>query len=167
MDPLHITEFASDRYFQKLEQLQDTSGNHQQQEHAAEGPVATPPPLLQSTFILPLRESQVAEESSIKPPEQKRSERSRFLGFRSRRLLSRSSTTSSPVPVTELTGDFERRVSLADSAKQRYVAAANLFITPPSPFLKQSCSLARFPYRQFPTPISPLGRPTDLSLCFL
>ncbi|OAA39676.1 F-box protein [Metarhizium rileyi] len=91
MDPPHITEFASERYFEKLSQLNSSQQhNHQQQQqHQHQGldilettatysaSTATPP----STFILPLRETKIVELDSIKQAEQKR-DRSRFFNIR-------------------------------------------------------------------------------------
>lgn len=121
MDPLHITEFASNRYFEKLSQLRDASET-QQEGHAVEGPSIPPPPLPQSTFILPLRESKTAEVEEpviIKPGDQKRPEKSRFSSFRSKLLHTKSSTTTT----TASTEQVERRASVADSTKQRFVAS--------------------------------------------
>jgi hypothetical protein len=74
MDPLHITEFASERYFEKLKQLNETP--------ASDSSSAAPPqPLLQPfpeapTFTLPLgnpRQRHAEHEPpSLKPSEQKK-----------------------------------------------------------------------------------------------
>ncbi|KAL1883852.1 hypothetical protein VTK73DRAFT_7640 [Phialemonium thermophilum] len=110
MDPLHITEFASNRYFEKLAQLRDASAS--QQGHAVEGPSSPPQPLPQSEFILPLRGSRTEEEERfVKPVDQKRHDKSRFLSFRSKILPSRASSVSS-------TEHIERRPSIAESTKQ-------------------------------------------------
>jgi hypothetical protein len=117
MDPLHITEFASDRYFEKLNQIRDAqaapggSSTQQQDGHALE--VSTP----QGPFILPLRGAHAVETEEVvvtKPVDQKVKEKSRFLSFRSRILHSKSQTSSS-------TEQVERRPSVAESTKQRCV----------------------------------------------
>lgn len=72
MDPLHITEFASARYFEKLNQL-----NEQAAQNAASSPgPADAPNLPPNTFILPLgnpRQRLVDEEPlPLRPSEQKK-----------------------------------------------------------------------------------------------
>jgi hypothetical protein len=78
MDPLHITEFASARYFEKLNQL-----NEQNAQNAASsaGPADAPnllpqPSLPPNTFVLPLgnpRQRLVDEEPlPLRPSEQKK-----------------------------------------------------------------------------------------------
>ncbi|RDL42125.1 putative F-box protein involved in pathogenicity [Venustampulla echinocandica] len=76
MDPLHITEFASERYFDKLKQL-----NRNAEQPAAAGPATQnapeqlPAPLQASTFILPLgRQRQINSEHALalRPSEQKK-----------------------------------------------------------------------------------------------
>ena len=56
MDPLHITEFASDRYFSKLNQLNEQAQNATASPAGpAEAPDIPPPPSLEpQTFTLPL-----------------------------------------------------------------------------------------------------------------
>lgn len=123
MDPLHITEFASDRYFEKLNQINQTrdirdaqaspagSSTQQQDGNALEG--SSP----QGPFILPLRGAHALETEVVvlgKPLDQKVKEKSRFLSFRSRILHSKSQTSSGPEQV-------ERRPSVAESTKQRCV----------------------------------------------
>lgn len=55
MDPLHITEFASERYFSKLNQLNEQAQNATTPAGPAAAPNIPPPPLLnQPTFTLPL-----------------------------------------------------------------------------------------------------------------
>lgn len=82
MDPPHITEFASERYFSKLNQLNDA------QEQAPDGSAsATASASIQaSPFILPLRDTRAldGEVGVLRPTEQKRFDRSRFFGFRSK-----------------------------------------------------------------------------------
>ncbi|PNP41375.1 hypothetical protein TGAM01_v210071 [Trichoderma gamsii] len=79
MDPPHITEFASERYFEKLNQLR---ANNQQQADHAESSAATTITTLHanppSRFILPLRDSKPAEFDAVKPADSKRDKRSFF-----------------------------------------------------------------------------------------
>ena len=76
MDPLHITEFASERYFSKLRQLNENAANAAS---SSAGPVATIPPqpsLQAPTFTLPLgnpRHRNVDNESlALRPSDQKK-----------------------------------------------------------------------------------------------
>ncbi|KAB5580139.1 hypothetical protein GE09DRAFT_949897 [Coniochaeta sp. 2T2.1] len=117
MEPLHITEFASDRYFEKLNQIRDAqaapAGSSTEQQHI-EKTLESPP---QGPFILPLRGAHTLEQedvvaTSTKPLDQKVKEKSRFLSFRSRILHSKAQTSSSSEP------QVERRPSVAESTKQ-------------------------------------------------
>ncbi|KAF5662601.1 cyclin-like f-box [Fusarium heterosporum] len=81
MDPPHITEFASERYFEKLNQL---NAQQQQQQHHQPPPSpdtfdATQSP---SRFILPVRDSKIDNVEPIKPNEKR--DKSRFFGLRSK-----------------------------------------------------------------------------------
>ncbi|XWW93207.1 hypothetical protein V2A60_001137 [Cordyceps javanica] len=93
MDPPHITEFASKRYFEKLNQL---NANRPQTEEgkpsssAASTNVHAPATLPPSTFILPLRESKIAD-ALCKPVEQKK-DKSRFFSIKQRVSLRHSKT---------------------------------------------------------------------------
>jgi hypothetical protein len=76
MDPLHITEFASERYFSKLRQLNENAENVA---NSSGGPAATIPPqpsLQAPTFTLPLgnpRQRNADNESlSLRPSDQKK-----------------------------------------------------------------------------------------------
>lgn len=76
MDPLHITEFASERYFSKLRQLNEPSDNASP---SSSEPVAaaTPPPLPQGqTFTLPLGRQRSLDDEflplALRPSEQKK-----------------------------------------------------------------------------------------------
>ncbi|KAM0486796.1 hypothetical protein ACHAPX_000059 [Trichoderma viride] len=93
MDPPHITEFASERYFEKLNQLR---ANNQQQADHAESSAATTTTTLHashpSRFILPLRDSKPAEFDAVKPADSKRDKRS-FFSIR-HKLHSKSDTTA-------------------------------------------------------------------------
>ncbi|UNI15229.1 hypothetical protein JDV02_001783 [Purpureocillium takamizusanense] len=78
MDPPHITEFASERYFEKLSQLNASQQLHHHHE-PTEGSAATVSS--SSTFILPLRESRHAEADVSRLVETKR-DKSRFFSIR-------------------------------------------------------------------------------------
>jgi hypothetical protein len=72
MDPLHITEFASERYFSKLKQLNSNEENGSSSTQPAAAANVPPPPSLQpSTFTLPLRSAD-NESPHLKPSEQKK-----------------------------------------------------------------------------------------------
>lgn len=118
MDPLHITEFASDRYFEKLNQIRDAqavpSGSSTQQQDGNALEVSTP----QAPFYLPIREARVVANDEVvlaKSPDQKGKERSRLFSFRSRILHSKPQPSST-------TEQVDRRPSVAESTKQRYVS---------------------------------------------
>jgi hypothetical protein len=122
MEPIHITEFASERYFEKLNQIRDAQavpgGSSTQQDRNA---LDTSPP--QGPFILPLRGAHAIETEELavtKTVDQKVKEKSRFLSFRSRILHSSKSQAPSS------TEQVERRPSVAESTKQRYVAFSQL-----------------------------------------
>ncbi|PMB66488.1 hypothetical protein BM221_007477 [Beauveria bassiana] len=90
MDPPHITEFASKRYFEKLNQL---NANQTQTETAESSAAATTnvsarATLPSSTFILPLRESKKTD-AQAKPAELKK-DKSRFFSIRQRVSLRHS-----------------------------------------------------------------------------
>ncbi|KAJ3492564.1 hypothetical protein NLG97_g5302 [Lecanicillium saksenae] len=99
MDPPHITEFASKRYFEKLNQLNANQTQTETPESSAAATtanVSTTTALPASTFILPLRESKTADVQS-KPAEQKK-DKSRFFGIRQRVSL-RHTKTAIPAAV--------------------------------------------------------------------
>jgi hypothetical protein len=72
MDPLHITEFASERYFSKLKKLNENAENAS----SSAGSSTTTAPPLQQTFTLPLgnpRQRLVDEGPlALRPSEQKK-----------------------------------------------------------------------------------------------
>lgn len=118
MDPLHITEFASDRYFEKLNQLKDaqaagaSSSQHQQQDgHVLERKTSAS----QGPFILPIRGSREELEEVVSRNAQKVKEKRGFLGFRSKKSASKVPTTHG------IEQQVDRRPSVAESTKQRYV----------------------------------------------
>lgn len=98
MDPPHITEFASERYFSKLNQLNDPSGasttaqpSHQsssrtQVQHAPTDGAS------HSTFILPLRTHKTADDS-LHPKARPEKEKSRLRGLRSKVSFLHSKST--------------------------------------------------------------------------
>ncbi|KAF6813890.1 F-box domain-containing protein [Colletotrichum plurivorum] len=107
MDPPHLTEFASERYFNKLSQLSDSPPSHESQTqqqyrdpnlhvHPLDSPVGihSQP---SSTFILPLRASKSDETDAetARPSDQKRNERGRLRGLRSKVSLLHSKSSSS------------------------------------------------------------------------
>jgi hypothetical protein len=76
MEPLHMTEFGSDRYLEKFNQSEANSAT------------SAPPTagISQSQFILPLRGSNLSEADAllVKPIDQNRSEKKSFGFFRSK-----------------------------------------------------------------------------------
>lgn len=117
MDPLHITEFASERYFSKLKQLNENAenGSGSSAVHTSVGPtvVSNAPSILQSTFVLPLgnprQPDAFPEIYPLKPSDQKKrslghdltslrttQRRPRFMGGFGR--LSSKVTTTQKVP---------------------------------------------------------------------
>ncbi|GFP58137.1 hypothetical protein TASIC1_0009047400 [Trichoderma asperellum] len=86
MDPPHITEFASERYFEKLNQLR--ASNQQQAELAESSAATTATTTLHastSRFILPLRDSKPTEFDAVKPADSKR-DKSRFFSIRHKKV---------------------------------------------------------------------------------
>jgi hypothetical protein len=81
MDPLHITEFASERYFEKLRRLNESNenANSPSGSAAAATPATVPaePPLLEGpTFTLPLGRQRSHDSDSaplaLRPSDQKK-----------------------------------------------------------------------------------------------
>lgn len=100
MDPPHITEFASDRYFEKLQQL--NAQQQQQQQPAESSQDALNASASPSRFILPLRESKVPEVDTAKPADQKRDKSSRFFSLRHKvPLLSKPSHVESEIVIPQ------------------------------------------------------------------
>lgn len=112
MDPLHITEFASARYFDKIKQLREAE--QQQDGHAVEGPSIQPPPLpleIQSSpFILPIRQAEALPAEPKRAEKEKEKDRKR--SFFTRTL--RPAKSSLPIAPTE-SQDLYRRTSVASS----------------------------------------------------
>ncbi|KAL0939420.1 F-box protein [Colletotrichum truncatum] len=95
MDPPHITEFASERYFSKLHQLSESSASHNThvQNHSHDAHLLSPHlhpsqpiPSQSSTFILPLRTSKTNETDAeyVRAADHKRLDKSRLFGLRSK-----------------------------------------------------------------------------------
>ncbi|KAH6610924.1 cyclin-like f-box [Trichoderma cornu-damae] len=98
MDPPHITEFASERYFEKLNQLH--AGQHQA-EHAETGASTTATGFHASSasrFTLPLRDSKPADVDAVKPADAKR-DKSRFFSIRQKVSLLHSKSDAEPAAV--------------------------------------------------------------------
>jgi hypothetical protein len=78
MDPLHITEFASERYFEKLRRLNESNENVSPAGAAAAATtVPTEPPLLEGpTFTLPLGRQRSLDNNTaplaLRPSDQKK-----------------------------------------------------------------------------------------------
>lgn len=108
MDPPHITEFASERYFEKLSQLNATQQHqHQDVQHhepqlepaETSSAASTAAAVVPSTFILPLRETKsVDPEPAAKQAEQKR-DKSRFFSIRQKVSLLHSKPHATDVEV--------------------------------------------------------------------
>ncbi|WDK13603.1 F-box domain-containing protein [Colletotrichum graminicola] len=122
MDPPHITEFASERYFSKLSQLSESPTTHDaQHNHQLRDPPLLPPqpfstpPLPShtappSSFILPLRTSK-ANESEVDFPrssDQKRPEKSRLFSLRSKVSILHAKSSTSQTDPHEPTAGFLR-----------------------------------------------------------
>ncbi|KAK1724549.1 hypothetical protein CaCOL14_002352 [Colletotrichum acutatum] len=105
MDPPHITEFASERYFSKLNQLNESPATREAQQlqqlrhpqTPSSQPYPSPPISSQSTssFILPLRTSKSNEGNTenSRPSDQKRTEKSRLFSLRSKVSILQSKST--------------------------------------------------------------------------
>lgn len=91
MDPPHVTEFASAQYFKKIDQL----AKQQPDGHAAEGV------LVQSQFILPIRQADHQADELLKPGDQKRAEREREKEKERNGIFRRLLSSKSSIPVPE------------------------------------------------------------------
>lgn len=127
MDPPHVTEFASQRYFDKLKQLSESktqppeaSGSQQQQQQDG-GPVVAQPA---STFILPIGKSRVPDHV---PHDPIRAADRRRPNFSLRSILSSR---------TSVENDQQRRVSI-ESAKPKTSTFDQLFLSLPNELLIQ------------------------------
>lgn len=120
MDPPHITEFASERYFEKLNQLR--ASNQQQAEHAESSAATTATTTLHasstSRFILPLRDSKPTEFDAVKPADSKR-DKSRFFSIRHKKV----SLLHSKSDAAEATSLAHSRAS-TESTRKRFVLSS-------------------------------------------
>ncbi|KID86320.1 F-box protein [Metarhizium guizhouense ARSEF 977] len=138
MDPPHITEFASERYFEKLSQLNASQQNqrhhhhhhhhhHQQQQQQqqqqkqlpdASETLSTPSAAASSTFILPLRDTKTVELEPSKQAEQKK-DKSRFFGIRQKVSLLHSKPhgvdIETHLPIRASTESTRKRFEFAPS----------------------------------------------------
>jgi hypothetical protein len=104
MDPPHITEFASERYFEKLNQLNAHQQQHQAPPTHTGLDASTPSP---SRFILPLRESKTVDTEPIKPGEKR--DKSRFFGLRSRVSILHSKSNSPSASAPRVSAESTRK----------------------------------------------------------
>jgi hypothetical protein len=107
MDPPHITEFASERYFEKLNQLNAHQQQHQHQAPSTHNGLDAPTPS-PSRFILPLRESKTADTEPVKPGETKR-DKSRFFGLRSKVSILHSKSNLSSTSASRVSTESTRK----------------------------------------------------------
>lgn len=106
MEPLHITEFASKRYYEKLEQLPKEQQQQQQHHHQQQYHHQNDNRVLEgssSKFILPIRQaeqqghepsSRYGEHLRLEKEKEKEKERRRLFG----RLRSSKSSVAAPEP---------------------------------------------------------------------
>ncbi|TFB05871.1 hypothetical protein CCMA1212_002320 [Trichoderma ghanense] len=121
MDPPHLTEFASERYFEKLNQLH---ASRQQAESADSGASTTTTTATTATitanaqatsrFILPLREAKVPDVDAIKPNDSKHNRRF-FGGIRQKVALkhtkSDADSTGVAIPIRASTDSTRKSVA--------------------------------------------------------
>lgn len=113
MDPPHITEFASERYFEKLSQLNAQQQHQPPVPDSLEPSKSTPA----SRFILPLRESKVVDVETVKPSDHKKE---KGLLFSLRHKVSRLHSKSS-APQTFAPSVFRPQLrSSVEAARQMY-----------------------------------------------
>jgi hypothetical protein len=133
MDPLHITEFASERYFSKLRQLDEQAEPSSATASSTTNVPELPAALRAPTFTLPLRRQRSAESDNaapaLRPSDQKkrslghdltplRTQRRPILGGGLGALRSKISVTQKPISVVE----HQQAILAADpTAAIRYV----------------------------------------------
>ncbi|PHH91738.1 hypothetical protein CDD83_10442 [Cordyceps sp. RAO-2017] len=128
MDPPHITEFASERYFEKLHQLNASQQQPQQTDPpdsaatASASTASTPT----SRFILPLREYKPSDPDALKPAEQKR-DKGRFFSIRQKVSLLHSKSHAYDLNQAQLS----HAQASADSTRKS-LAFDQLFLALPS-----------------------------------
>lgn len=122
MDPRHITEFASESYFEKLRQLNASQPQQQTESYASPAPAPT-------TFFLPLRVARLPDPDPdpFKPADLKR-DKPRFfsLPFKERRLSSKLPRS----PHHDFTQASHPRLSTDSAAKS--LALGQLFMSLPN-----------------------------------
>jgi hypothetical protein len=116
MDPLHITEFASERYFSKLRQLDGQAEGSSTTTSSTAAHPEIPAALQAPTFTLPLRRQRSAESEhaapALRPSDQKkrslghdltqlRTQRRPTLGGGFGALRSKINVTHKPISVVE------------------------------------------------------------------
>ncbi|KAK7426865.1 hypothetical protein QQZ08_006611 [Neonectria magnoliae] len=95
MDPPHITEFASERYFEKLNQLNVQQQHQPPVPDSLEASTSSQP----SRFILPLRESKSTDVEPVRPSDHKKDKGLLFsLRHKVSRLHSKQSVSQSSAP---------------------------------------------------------------------
>ncbi|KAH7359100.1 F-box domain-containing protein [Plectosphaerella cucumerina] len=128
MDPPHITEFASERYFSKLNQLHDPAGTSapvQQSSSRTQVHHAPPDGSSHSTFILPLRTHKTTDDN-LHTKARPEKEKSRLRGLRSKVSFLHSKSTHAPEEV-----DLPR-TSFTEPAKQYGQRFDQLFLALPN-----------------------------------
>lgn len=147
MDPPHITEFASERYFEKLsqlnaqqqqqhsQQLQLQQQEQQQQSldsHAATSTTAVVSiPSSSSTFILPLRESKLADIPTVKAADSKR-DKSRFFSIRHKVSLLHSKSTHSELETPPTATVVVPQVRSSTDSTRKSLPLDQLFLALPN-----------------------------------
>ncbi|KAF3061713.1 hypothetical protein GL218_03893 [Daldinia childiae] len=114
MDPPHLTEFASQRYFDKLKQLSESKDQpHDAIAQAQDGPIVAE----SSTFILPIRRPKAVDQVSHDTHRAEK-RRGNFIGFKI--LPSRNSV------------DHDSRRLSVDSTKRKSTPFDQLFLALPN-----------------------------------
>lgn len=124
MDPPHITEFASERYFEKLNQLHASRQHAESADSGASTTMTTTTTLTTtatvtanaqapSRFILPLREAKVPDVDAVKPHDSKQNRRF-FGGIRQKVALkhirSDADSTAVAIPIRASTDSTRKRL---------------------------------------------------------
>ncbi len=141
MEPVHITEFASERYYQKLEQeakqraASTTSA-------PAESSTTVQQQTVQAPFILPLRGSSQVEptDDALANKTADHKQKNRFLStFRFKSKAPLPTTAEQLIQQQQYQQpqlyQLERRTSVAESTRTRYVASVGAI-----PFSKVRCA---------------------------
>ncbi|EPE26876.1 hypothetical protein GLAREA_02790 [Glarea lozoyensis ATCC 20868] len=143
MDPLHITEFASERYFSKLRQLDGQAEPAAATASSTTNVPELPAALRAPTFTLPLRRQRSAESDNaapaLRPSDQKkrslghdltplRTQRRPILGGGLGALRSKISVTQKPISV----GEHQQAILAADPTAATSLNLSELFLTLPA-----------------------------------